>query len=288
MFPPLLKSVTGFALPGAMVLMACLSGCGARRPEPVEAWVVAGPARAAEGASRFERTRVIGFSQVGAEEGGWFVEDGAFESIAGDDHWELLWHPGGGVEQWADAKYDGWSAPLVSACPGDAPPDRVVYVVGGSGSQDANVLAGQIADAVATIRAKVPSAREIVLMPLVGGPGGAPCTFDGREVRASVAHPLIEAAIRILVGPMSPAPARAGFTGEGMSPPARLVAGPSPRLDNCGGYRDGIGHLEDRAARRMGRFIAGEFVRLDAARAASAAPLIAVPDSSAPADAPRN
>ena len=50
-------------------------------------------------------TQVIGFSQVGQQNGGWYVTDGAFESHAGDDALQLLWQNGAGVDRWKSPDY---------------------------------------------------------------------------------------------------------------------------------------------------------------------------------------
>ena len=47
------------------------------------------PAPAADATAGFRCTRVIGYSQVGQSHGGWFVAEGIFESIVGNDRWEL-------------------------------------------------------------------------------------------------------------------------------------------------------------------------------------------------------
>ena len=56
--------------------------------------LAAGHAADAKQRTPFQRTRVIGYSQVGQPHGGWFVAGGVFESIVGNDRWELLWHGG--------------------------------------------------------------------------------------------------------------------------------------------------------------------------------------------------
>ncbi len=56
---------------------------------------------------------------------------GVFQSIVGDDTWELLWASGAGVDRWRQADDAGWPRPLVSPCRGDRPPDRVLLSISG-------------------------------------------------------------------------------------------------------------------------------------------------------------
>jgi hypothetical protein len=188
------------------MLSLALTGCLSTSASDHESWTIAGPPKVEDVC--FERTRVIGYSQVGNREGGWFVDGGVFESIVGDERWELLWYPGGRVEHWADPEYEGWAAPLVSECRGEAPVDRVVLVVGGGGREGAEIVAGQIEAAIRTIREKMPSAREIVLHPVIGGPEGELCRMDdgeekgengGEEIGAARGRGIHDAAIRKVV-----------------------------------------------------------------------------------------
>ncbi|MGQ0668971.1 MAG: hypothetical protein ACT4PO_04755, partial [Actinomycetota bacterium] len=75
---------------------------------------------------------------------------------------------------------------------------------------------------------------EIILQPLVGGPGDAPClTRNGSIVEASASHPVIDKAIAMVVGP-------------------GVVAGVSPEVRTCEDFQDSVGHLERRAAGPIG------------------------------------
>jgi hypothetical protein len=208
-----------------------------------------------QAAPRFRRTRVIGYSQVGGPRGGWYVTGGVFESIVGDDRWELLWNGGAGVDRWRQADYAGWSKPLVSACPGDDRPDRVLLSVSGPYGDDEKAWAEAITETVKNIRQKIPSAREIILQPVVGGPEGKSCPAPGGQagqlVRASWQHNHIAAAIREVV--------KQHAGGE-----VKVVAGYSPRVRTCDDYRDGLGHLTEEAAKAAGRAIGEYYARLDA------------------------
>ncbi len=194
----------------------------------------------------FARTRVIGFSQVGQPRGGWFVAGGVFESIVDDDRWELLWHGGAGVDRWRNPDYVGWSRPLVSACPTDVPPDRVVLVISGPFGDDEAQWETAIRDTLATIAAKLPSVRHVVLQPVVGGPEGQPCPApdgSGRAVRASQQQPHIVNAIQRVVA----TPDLAGVD---------VSLGYVPQLDDCAGFADRLGHLTPEAARAVAARVA--------------------------------
>jgi hypothetical protein len=209
--------------------------------------------------SSFRRTRVIGFSQVGSPRGGWFVAGGVFESIVGDDRWELLWNGGAGVDRWRNADYAGWARPLISPCPGDEPPDRVLLSVSGPYGDDEKAWAEAVAESVKVIRTKIPSARQIILQPVVGGPEGKPCPAPGggdRKVRASWQHNHIANAIREVVKQHE---ANEEETGK-----VQLVVGFLPQVGACDDYSDALGHLKPQAAEAVGRRIGEYYQRLDA------------------------
>lgn len=210
----------------------------------------------------FQRTRAIGYSQVGQPRGGWFVAGGIFESLVGDDRWELLWHGGAGVDRWRDPCFAGWSQPLVSPCPGDVPVDRVLLSVSGPFGSDERAWAEAIEATIATIQTKVPTARQIILQAVVGGPEGRPCPAPagGRkarpggktvgEVRASVQHPHIVSAIRAVVKK------HAGGRVE-------IVAGFEPQVRACADYADALGHLTPGGAAAVARAIGEHYERMD-------------------------
>jgi enterochelin esterase-like enzyme/ubiquinone/menaquinone biosynthesis C-methylase UbiE len=219
-------------------------------------------AKVETGQQAFRRTRVIGYSQVGQPRGGWFVAGGIVESLVGDDRWELLWHGGAGVDRWRDPDYAGWSRPLVSACPGDTPVDRVLLSVSGPYGSDEKAWAEAIEATIVTIKKKIPTARQIILQAVVGGPGGKPCPAPagghkarlggkgGGDVRASAQHPHIVNAIRAVVKK------HAGGAME-------IVAGFEPQVRACEDYADALGHLTPAAAAAVGRTIGEHYARLD-------------------------
>ncbi len=215
-----------------------------------------------KGQPAFRRTRVIGYSQVGQPRGGWFVGDGIFESLVGDDRWELLWHGGAGVDRWRDPGYAGWSQPLVSPCPGDAPVDRVLLSVSGSYGSDEKAWAEAIEATLATIKKKIPTARQIILQAVVGGPEGKPCPAPaggrkarpggkaGGEVRASAQHPHIVNAVRAVVKK------HAGSAVE-------IVADFESQVRGCDDYADALGHLTPGAAATIARAIGEHYARAE-------------------------
>jgi hypothetical protein len=183
-----------------------------------------------------------------------------FESIVGDNHWELLWAGGAGVDRWRNADYPGWTRPLVSPCPGDDPPDRVLLSVSGPYGDDEKAWTEAIAETVKLIREKIPSARQIILQPVVGGPDGKPCVPPGREsgrVRASWQHNHIVNAIREVVKQHQ---AEDGAAGE-----VEVVAGHLPQVMACTDYSDALGHLTPEAAEAVARRI-GEYYAREQAR----------------------
>lgn len=178
-------------------------------------------------------TTVIGFSQTRE----WYL-GGQFEQVLIDAEWQLLQHSGAAIEFWADPAYEGWLSPIVSPCSAGAP-DRLVLTISGE-SRPIDLWVTHILQAVATARAKYPSAQQIVLQPVVGGPGHTLCMFDGREVRASRNHPIIDDAIAIAV---------AGAD-------ASVMAGASPEVRSCDDFSDSVGHLVDTSEGPIGGTIA--------------------------------
>lgn len=234
----------------ALLLAGLIGACGVQPALPASADQA--PADA------YRRTRVIGFSQVGQPGGGWFVAGGVFESIVGDDRWELLWNGGAGVDQWRKADYVGWTRPLVSACRGEAPPDRVLLSISGPYGSDEQAWAEAIDATIDTIRAKYPGVRQVILQSVVGGPEGKSCPApagrggvrkgDGR-VRASWQHAHIVAAIRRVVRKR-----------EG--DPVSIIAGFEPKVRACDDYADALGHLTPAGAEAAGRAIGEHYARL--------------------------
>jgi hypothetical protein len=164
---------------------------------------------------------VIGFSQTAQ----WYRF--GFEALIDDPSWELFSHNGAGVSTWADPESRMWtSARLYSPCAARADdPDRVMLTI--SDDEYLPVVAAwaeRIAAAVSTIREKFPGAGEIILQPVVGGPGGEACTRGGVTVRATFNQPYIGAAIATVAG-------------------GDVVVGAEPYVSTCDAYRDTIGHL---------------------------------------------
>jgi hypothetical protein len=201
---------------------------------------------------------VIGFSQTAhwyqgrAETAEGQSSRGAlrgFQAIVNNDHWQLLWQGGAGVEEWSSPDFDGWSQPVVSPCAEmTASPDRVLLTISGDLGNDVSVAqawADEIDRAVTTITMKFPDVRQVVLQPVVGGPDDSLCTTpEGRRVRASANHPVIDQAIAIVT--------------ENSSVAVEVVVGFSPTVTDCADYRDALGHLTDTGndvvGRNIGRF----------------------------------
>jgi hypothetical protein len=187
----------------------------------------------------FECSQVIGFSQT-AE---WYT--GGFESAVDGGRWQLLWRSGANIDFWADPDYEGWSQPIVSPCAsGSASPDRVVLTISGNLQSDPGWWANQIRAVVATLRDKYPRARQILLQPVVGGPGHAECMFQSQLVRASSNHPVIDQAIALVAAD-------------------DVAAGASPEVRSCGDYRDSVGHLATEAHQSIGQSIGRFYAALD-------------------------
>jgi hypothetical protein len=200
----------------------------------LSAWIVTD-------AGEFLCTQVIGYSQVGWEESGWYRAGGEFERVVDNSRWQLLWANGAGVDKWRQPSYDGWDNELISPCAVNAEaPDRVLLSVSGGFGADLDAWIEAIEAAVRTIRAKLPSARMILLQAVVGGPEHSDC--DG-AVRAAVQHPVIDEAIERAAGDHSD-----------------VAAGYSPEVQSCEGFSDAKGHLSVSAAEAAGRAI-GEYYR---------------------------
>ena len=199
---------------------------------------LAGAPSAASTAGSFVCTRVLGYSQTRQ----WYLDAPDFEQVVGNDQWELLWRKGAGMK-WQNPSYVGWTDPVASPCverSGD--PDRVLLTIGASKCVDSSCKATEITKAVATIRLKYPNVAQILLQPLVGGPGHALCyTTGGLLIRATYLHPIIDEAIGATVG---------GDT----------LAGASPEVRTCSDYSNdaGSGHFVRAARGIIGRMI-GEF-----------------------------
>ncbi len=173
---------------------------------------------------------VIGYSQVSQ----WYP---AFESVVDNDRWELLWHGGAGVDKWSDPKYEGWSRTMQSPCKirsGD--PDRVVLSISGPFGEDVDKWTQKTQETMQVIRSKYKNVKQIVLQPVVGGPGAS---------RAARQHPVIVKAIERVV--------KADKTGT-------VSQGPSPQVSSDKDFRDALGHLAKQAAGPIGKQI-GEYCK---------------------------
>lgn len=96
------------------------------------------------------------------------------------------------------------------------------------------------AETVDVIRAKYKNVKQIVLQPVVGGPGNS---------RAARQHPVIVKAIGRVVA-------------DGKS---RILAkGPSPLARSSNDFLDALGHLSDEAAPRIGKQIGEHYKQIDA------------------------
>lgn len=190
----------------------------------------------------FACTLVIGYSQVGQPQGGWFVTGGVFESIVENARWELLWNSGAGVDRWQAPNYAGWSRPLISPCSNADPdaPDRIILSISGPYGEDVDAWVQAIEGTVVQIRTRYPSVRRIVLQPVVGGPQHQTCTRNGTDVRASWQHAHIDQAIARVAG-------------------ADIQAGASPEVQVCSDYRDELGHLTVSAAEAVARWLAAYY-----------------------------
>jgi hypothetical protein len=204
--------------------------CSDRAPDT--GWLEIEPAA---GGGDFTCTEVIGFSQTAQ----WYLDAPDFEDVVGTAGWQLLWRTGAAIDLWADPNFSGWSAPIESPCAdGSDAPDRVVLTISKQVFEDdVTVWTQDILAAVQTVGDKYPDVEQIVLQPVVGGPGHATCIHNGDPVRASVNHPVIDAAIAKAVG-------------------GDVVAGFSPEVRTCDDYQDAIGHLGREARGPIGRTIA--------------------------------
>jgi len=226
--------------------------------------------------SNFACTMVIGYSQVGISPTfisgygeGWYVAPNYtlnFEKIVGNDTWQLLWDSGHGVDQWQNPNAEGWSKwrnrehPFFdSACTvNSATPDRIIFSISAGYGSDEDAWRRNIEAAITTIIGQIPSVKQLVLQPVVGGPNHetCPCTPQmentitgcsyGPNVRASWQHTHIDNAIAILLQDV-----RSGA----INPGREIISGYSPEVRSCNDYLDGIGHLTTDGADAVGKSI---------------------------------
>jgi hypothetical protein len=201
------------------------------------------PGCTAFGGPSFTCTELMGFSQTLQ-----FYQTAEFQQQVDDARWQMLFRAGGDVDVWADPTSEVWTAPVAEACSGspilcspcsegsDAP-DRVLFTITLQDHESSvPTWVEKIRAAIVTIRTKRPAVREIVLQPVIGGPGHAICPADNPNgVRASYNHPYIDQAIAEVV---QDAP--------------DLVAGMSPEVASCSDYEDEVGHLTEEARPGLG------------------------------------
>lgn len=232
--------------------------------------------------SNFTCTMVIAYSQVGISPltiagygEGWYVAPNLtynFETIVDNNSWQLLWDSGHGVDQWQNPAATGWtrwanreypffSSPCVV---NSGTPDRIVLSISGPYGTDLVAWRTNTEAAITTIMQRIPSAVQMVLIPVVGGPAHqtCPCTVAmqstlqdcsyGPDVRASWQHAYIDTAIGMVLSDIQ---------GGIYTPPggAQVVAGISPEVRTCDDYYDGIGHLTVDGAQAIGVSIAQYF-----------------------------
>ena len=226
--------------PGTYALTITGNGGGVTRTQDVTFVVTApggGDPPPPPPPSGFTCTEIIGFSQTLM-----WHETPEFQQHIDDARWQMRFQSGGDVDVWGDPASAGWSAPVATQCLGSGSPVLCSPCAQGSGSPDRVILtitshqydsnvplwAQRIRTAVATIRREHPQVRQIVLQPVVGGPGGAVCpTAANRQgIRATFNHPYIVQAIALVVPD----------SGD-------LVAGIAPEVQSCANYTDDLGHL---------------------------------------------
>jgi hypothetical protein len=145
---------------------------------------------------------------------------------------------------WADPTYQGWDNAVLSGCTTGSP-NRLLITISGA-SRPVGDWVTVIEQTVATARAKYPGVDQILLQPVVGGPGNSVCELQGERVRASENHPVIDEAITIL-------------TSAGSND---VVSGASPEVRQCQDYSDNLGHLVDSAEGPIGGAIAQFYLNM--------------------------
>jgi hypothetical protein len=190
-------------------------------------------------AQEFTCTEFIGYSQTMQ----WYFS-GAQQEL-GRGRSQLRWQGGGSIDLWADPNYEGWQpSGRVNGCStNEDRPDRVVMDVSDDFHADVGWWAGQINTVLGIIHRRYPSARQIVLHPVVGGPGGSTCQIGGQDVRASFNHPYIWQAINQVAG-------------------GDVAVGFDATVRTCADYADTTGHLTDAAKGPIGQTI-GHFYASD-------------------------
>ena len=194
------------------------------RPAPRPSSSASEPSPSGDVASGGRCTLVIGFS-VTAD---WY-RGGAFERQPGinDTEWEVIALGGHDVDTWADPTIRGYTRPPSSPCGKE--PDRILFQLAAKQwrAQSTDEIVAAVRTSIGNIRAVWPTAEVVELIPIVGGPGAAPCPFASRAgvVDASEMSPVMSAVILDVANGQD------------------IVAGPDLLLADCSQYRDVRGHL---------------------------------------------
>lgn len=202
--------------------------------------------------AEFTCTQIIGYSTTSS----WFP---AAEALLENRRWQLLYNDGGAVGRWADPNYPGWRNPPISPCAQDSlAPDRIVLDVAVNAyTTNVALVEREIRQAIATIRRKYPSVRQIVLQPEHGGPDHATCPWSEVPfgvVRATYNHSTLEAAIDRVV------------SGD-------IVRGADPLVSMCSDFADPIGHVTSGGARSLGTGV-GRFYAISSPKPVEIAPTV--------------
>lgn len=188
----------------------------------------------------FVCTEVLGFSQAGSERnGGWFTV-GGFEGLPGidDGAWQLRWRSSAEAVFWVDPDFDGWrDGRLFSACETPAVDRVIVFFL--HRARDVTEYEEPIREVAAALSDRYPDLRQVVIEPMVGGPGEQLCTVPSRggTVFSSEAHRWVDEAVATVAD---------GF----------IVAGASPEVESCEQFVDKPGHLSPEGAAAVARWMA--------------------------------
>jgi len=180
-------------------------------------------------------TEVLGFSQTGE----WY---GSFELVVVNSEWQRRIKGGMDINLWGNPDSEAWRVSVASRCPG--PATRALLTVSDSRIEsNPQVWADLIDRAITAILdpRNLPDVAEVIVQAVVGGPRNGLCQFNGRDVRASVNHSVINQAIALVVA--------------NHSADVKVTAGFSPEVENCNQYRDQPGHLTPIGAAAVGEII---------------------------------
>jgi hypothetical protein len=102
----------------------------------------------------------------------------------------------------------------------------------------------ELRSSIDNIRAAWPTVELIELIPIVGGPGGEPCSdpdAPDKGVQASFMYPAMVSAIAAVENGTD------------------VVAGPDLRVTDCDLFRDGAGHLTQEGSTRVAEQLAEHY-----------------------------